>query len=142
MYKTVLNLSVAALSLVGTTAGTASASTPQFASHHGSYSHSSSSHSSYSRPHVTYSRASHYHNWHVSHGVHFSHGYYFRGVEFRFFQYRHWDTHYRCWVFYYPEASCYYYWCGTDNCYYPISYATVVPPCGDLPTGIDVLPCQ
>jgi hypothetical protein len=79
-------------------------------------------------------------NYHTNYGVRFSHGYYFRGSEFRYFHYRHWNARYRCWTFYYPGTRCWYYWSG--SCYYPMSYINQVAPGGVLPTGIDQLPDQ
>jgi len=79
-------------------------------------------------------------NYQLTHGHQFSHGFYFQGREFRHFQYRHWNSNYRCWTFYYPGTSSYYYWSGFNGCFYPMNYAPVVAPNGVLPEGIDTLP--
>jgi hypothetical protein len=79
-------------------------------------------------------------DWHVTHGVRFSHGVFFRGREFRFFAHRHWNPRYRCWTFFYPGTNCYYYWSAANGGFYPLSYAPVVAPNGALPDGNNALP--
>ena len=79
-------------------------------------------------------------NYHLKNGIRFSNGYFFRGHEYRQFQYRCYSNHYRCWVFYYPPMNCWYYWSAAQGCYYPVSYAPMVPPGGVLPVGTAGLP--
>ena len=56
------------------------------------------------------------------HGVHFSGGYYYRGIDHHHWKRRVWDTHYCRWQYYDTDCGCYYYWDAARDCYYPIGY--------------------
>jgi hypothetical protein len=73
--------------------------------------------------------------YHLTHGVKFGHGYYFKGREHRHFRYRYWHHHRHCYFYYYPGLRCWYYWSGKRNAYYPVGYSGVVPPNGEVDTG-------
>jgi hypothetical protein len=78
--------------------------------------------------------------YHVTYGVHFSHGYYFRGPGWNHFSYRWWSPRYHCYLYWYPGTASWYYWSGPQAVYYPVSYATVVAPGGEAPPGTVALP--
>ncbi len=80
-------------------------------------------------------------NYHLTHGVRFTHGYYFRGPYYNHFNYRYWSPRYRCYFYYYPGLG-YYYWSGQYGNFYPMSYLPVVGPSGVPPVGINTLPSQ
>jgi hypothetical protein len=73
--------------------------------------------------------------YHLTHGTKFSHGYYFKGREHRHFRYRYWHHHRHHYMYYYPGTHGWYYWSGKRNAYYPMSYASTVPPSGQMDTG-------
>jgi hypothetical protein len=64
-----------------------------------------------------------FHNYHVQHGVQFTHGYYYNGFNHTHWSYCYWDSRYSCYLYYDPCCSCYYYWCQPARCYYPVCYA-------------------
>jgi hypothetical protein len=78
--------------------------------------------------------------YHLTYGVHFSHGYYFHGPAWRQFTYRWWSPRFHSYVYWYPGTRTWYYWSGPRAIYYPVSYATVLPPAGEAPAGTNVLP--
>jgi hypothetical protein len=78
--------------------------------------------------------------YHVTYGVRFSHGYYFRGPGWRQFAYRYWAPRYHAYVYWHPGSRAWYYWSSARAVYYPLSYAAVVAPAGDPPPGIASLP--
>jgi hypothetical protein len=80
--------------------------------------------------------------YHETHGVRFSHGYCFHGPEWHQFTYRCWSPRFGCYVYWYPGTECWYYWSGPQAIYYPLNYATVLPPVGEAPPGPESLPNQ
>jgi hypothetical protein len=78
--------------------------------------------------------------YHLTYGVRFSHGYYFRGPAWHQFTYRWWSPRFHSYVYWYPGTRTWYYWSGPRAIYYPVSYATVLPPGGEVPAGTDALP--
>jgi hypothetical protein len=68
--------------------------------------------------------------YHLTHGVRFSHGHYFRGREHRQFRYRYWHARWRTYLFYDPGTRGWFYWSSPRFGYYPVSYASVLPPSG------------
>jgi hypothetical protein len=61
-------------------------------------------------------------NYHVTHGVHFAHGYYYRGHNHNHWRYWRFDARYGCQCYWDPYASCWFYYCVPDDCFYPVSY--------------------
>ena len=60
--------------------------------------------------------------YHVTHGVRFSGGYYYRGRDHHHWTRRAWDPVHRRWNYWDPNLNVYYYWYAPGNCYYPVTY--------------------
>jgi len=60
--------------------------------------------------------------YHLTHGIHFAHGYYFHGRNDNHWAFHRWDARYGCDLYWDPGLACWYYWCQPDDCYYPVSY--------------------
>lgn len=89
-----------------------------------------------SRPYVSHNfNSGMSHNFHsgINHsfarnyGTRFSHGYSFSARNF-YYSSRCWSSRYGCYCYWCPYVNSWYYWCGGQSCYYPISYITVAPP--------------
>src|SRR5437870_8071136 len=102
--------SIAATVLALVVAGTSEAGGPRGGgSHQGGSSRGGSSHGKY-------------HNYHLSHGVKFSHGYFYRGLNHYHWSHRYYDSKFDRYCYYDPCTCCYYYWCQPYQCYYPCDY--------------------
>lgn len=92
----------------------------------GKFSNAASVHVSHSK---TFSgHPAHFHNYQLTHGVKFIHGYFYKGIVHRHWSNWYWNQRYGCYYYFDPSCRCYYYWCKTAGCYYPVSYITVAPP--------------
>jgi hypothetical protein len=80
-----------------------------------------------------------FYNYHLTNGVRFRYGYYFRGPAYAHFAYRTWYGRYHTYCYYYPGTRAWYYWSADRAAYYPVSYITVAPPSGSEPDGIVAL---
>jgi hypothetical protein len=63
-----------------------------------------------------------YKDYHLTHGVSFKYGYFFKGKEHYHWSYSCWSERYGCNIYWCPCTCCYYYWCQPYDCYYPVSY--------------------
>jgi hypothetical protein len=71
----------------------------------------------------------------------FSHGRYYQGRYHRHWRYSCWSWKYCCRCYWDPDAECWYYWSEADGCYYPLTYAAVVPPTPmAVPAGASTTP--
>jgi hypothetical protein len=61
-------------------------------------------------------------DYHLTHGVSFKYGYYYKGKEHHHWSSNCWSERYGCTIYWCPCTCCWYYWCQPYDCYYPVSY--------------------
>jgi opacity protein-like surface antigen len=66
--------------------------------------------------------------YHLRYGHKFSHGYYYRGRDHHHWTHRRYWAKYRTTCYWDPGTRCWYYWCPSRACYYPVGYIAVEPP--------------
>ncbi len=71
---------------------------------------------------VNVNLAPRYVNYHLTNGVRFNQGFYYRGRNHFHWSYQRWDPRYGCYLFYDPCVSMWYYWNQPMGCYYPVNY--------------------
>ncbi len=75
--------------------------------------------------------------YHLKHGTKFHHGWFYKGHHHHHWSHRCWNSYCRCWCFWDPCVECYYYFCGQDDCYYPMDYCPYGSYCGDDDNNAD-----
>src|SRR4051794_35601747 len=58
----------------------------------------------------------------------FRYGYYYRGRHHPRWTRTYYWPRYRTTCYWDPGTSCWYYWCATEDCYYPITYIAIAAP--------------
>jgi hypothetical protein len=74
--------------------------------------------------------------------VRFSGGVFFQGSGFAQFQSRTFNARLGTWLFFDPVTNTWYYWSARNGGFFPLSYASVVPPNGTPPNATNTLPVQ
>src|SRR5947209_6873501 len=74
-----------------------------------------------------------FHNYHLSHGKKFSHGYFYEGKYHQHWSYSYFDKRYGSYLYYDPCCYSYYYYCAPKACYYPVSYCPYQTYCWNEP---------
>jgi hypothetical protein len=67
-------------------------------------------------------------NYHLTNGVKFSNGYYYRGIGHRHWSNWYWNKRYGTYFYFDRSVGAYYYWARSAGRYYPVSYIATVPP--------------
>jgi hypothetical protein len=60
--------------------------------------------------------------YYVTYATPFKFGYFYPGFNHNHWQSRTWSDRYRCFMYFDPGLNCSFYWCGPDNCFYPVTY--------------------
>jgi hypothetical protein len=90
----------------------------------------------------------HHNDYHKIHGTSFSGGIFYSGHHHNHWGYQCYWPAYRTTCYWDPYVSCYYYWCESAGCYYPITYITKAAPVivaapsysAPRPAGVPILP--
>lgn len=61
-------------------------------------------------------------DYHLTHGIKFSGGIFYKGFEHHHWSKIYWSSIYGCRIYYCPYTLVEYYWCPWDNCFYPVTY--------------------
>ena len=139
MKRFLMGVALAATMLA--TAATVTAASPHgssYGSSHGSSygnSYGNSRGNSYNSHFSSYRGSEFRSDYHTRFGTRFSHGYYYSGREHNHWTYRSYWSQYGCDCFWCPNTTCWYYWCESRYCYFPVSFASFAPPESFAPTS-------
>jgi hypothetical protein len=85
-------------------------------------------------------------NYAKTHGVKFSHGVFYKGHSHTHWAKRFFSPRWKTWCWFCPSAKVWFYYCGQQGGYYPVTYITMAPPVpvlsgpGSLPPGGGEIP--
>lgn len=68
------------------------------------------------------------HHYASVHGAKFKGGVFYRGRGHGHWTRRCYSPNHRCWCWFCPSTSVWYYWCGARGCYLPVTCLTIAPP--------------